>query len=105
MREEAAGAGVATTAAATGCSAMLFIVGLAIAAFVEVSIRDQDVAPMLAGFALAQAAVAAERNSDSNSALTLAAEFRERFPGHPANLTLPDALEAARQSTTTENDA
>lgn len=34
MREEAAGAGVATTAAATGCSAMLFIVGLGVAAFI-----------------------------------------------------------------------
>jgi hypothetical protein len=35
MREEVApGAGVATTAAATGCSAVLFIIGLALAAFI-----------------------------------------------------------------------
>ncbi|MFG0305853.1 MAG: hypothetical protein ACF8Q5_06530 [Phycisphaerales bacterium JB040] len=78
---------------------------LAIAAFVEVSIRDQGVAPILAGFALAEAAVAAQRNADPSSAQTLAAEFRERFPCHPANLTLPGALEAARQSTPSENDA
>lgn len=77
---------------------------LSIAAFVEVSIRDQGVAPLLAGLALAEAAVAAQRISDPQSAQTLAAEFRERFPGHPAIATLPGALDRARPSTTSETD-
>jgi len=67
-------------------------VRLGIAGLLEVSLRDERTAPLLAGLALAEAANAAGRIGDPRAARVLATEFRRRFPAHPADHTIPDSL-------------
>lgn len=76
-------------------------VRLGIAGLLEVSLRDERTAPLLAGLALAEAANAASRITDPNAARVLATEFRRRFPAHPAQRTIPEALSPLTDTTET----
>jgi hypothetical protein len=67
-------------------------VRLGIAGLIEVSLRDDTTAPLLAGLALAEAANAANRIKDPRTARVLAAELGRRFPAHPAQRTIPVSL-------------
>lgn len=55
-----------------------------IAGYLEVSIRDRSRAPILAGLALHEAAQAATRLGEAESAAALRLELTRRFPDHPA---------------------